>query len=116
MQSLDVQVDQSAVEQLFQVLRSLEPSPNRGLDPSGINQEIATYPSSEEVEFVRQEFEPETVLASYDHMGKEQLFRAEDYFNWFKTIPCRRLDHERWLRWEGHLEIRSFTKQEMPKT
>lgn len=89
MQSLDVQVDQSAVEQLFQVLRSLEPSPNRGLDPSGINQEIATYPSSEEVEFVRQEFEPETVLASYDHMGEEQLFRAEDYFNWFKTIPLQ---------------------------
>ncbi len=86
MQSLDIQVDRSAVEQLYRSLQEIKPR-SKGGNPFGITQEVGTYPSSAEVEFVRKELEPNTVLARYEHMGELKFFRAEDYFGWLKTIP-----------------------------
>lgn len=88
MQRLDVQVDPSAVEELYKGLQQIKPKTNNTADiPAGIPQDIASYPSTAEVEFVEKELNPDTPLAGYRHLGDERIFTAGDYFSWLKTIP-----------------------------
>lgn len=86
MQSLDIQIDRNAVEQLYQALREIRPRSNSD-NSFLVSQEVTAYPSNDEVEFVRQLFNQNTILASYIHLRENKLFRAEDYFKWLKTIP-----------------------------
>lgn len=85
MQSLDVSVNEQSARQLFNVLKQLQPV--QSSTQTGINQQVQQYPTDAEVEFVRNELEPHTILASYEHLGEKKYFRAEDYFSWFRTLP-----------------------------
>ena len=87
MQSLDVNVDQESVRDLFERIRQIKPRNRSNPVPSGIPQDNSSYPTSAEVEFVEQEFNPNTPIASYTHLGEERIFTAGDYFDWLKTIP-----------------------------
>lgn len=87
MQSLDVNVDPKAVEKLHEALRQISTRSSANAIPAGIPQDISSYPNSAEVEFVRQELQPGTPLASYTHLGEQMIFTAGDYFSWLKTIP-----------------------------
>lgn len=92
MQSLDVSVNEQSARQLFSVLRQLQPVQTSS--QTGINQQIQQYPTDAEVEFVRKELEPNTILASYEHLGEKKYFRAEDYFSWFRTLPKKEARRE----------------------
>ncbi|MEX2603007.1 MAG: peptidylprolyl isomerase [Gracilimonas sp.] len=85
MQSLDVIVNEQSARQLFSVLRQLQPVQSSG--QTGISQQVEQYPTDAEVEFARNELEPNTILASYEHLGEQKYLTAEDYFSWFRTLP-----------------------------
>jgi parvulin-like peptidyl-prolyl isomerase len=84
MQSLNVNVDENAVYKLFGALKELAPVSQK---PNEITQNVQQYPTDSEVEFVRKELEPGTILASYEHLGETRYFLAKDYFEWFRTLP-----------------------------
>ncbi|SMO88660.1 peptidylprolyl isomerase [Gracilimonas mengyeensis] len=85
MQSLDVKVDQEAIQQLFMALQNLKPQQTN--NPLNRSDQIQSYPSTSEVQSVREDLTPGTILASYQHLGEEKYFTAENYADWLKTIP-----------------------------
>ncbi len=84
MQTLNITLNLENIEQLFYAIQEIDSKQN----PSAI--ELGTpknYATSQDVEFVKQNFDASTVLATYSFKGEEFEFTAGDYYFWFSFIP-----------------------------
>ncbi len=83
MEGLNVSVNTEGVAALNDAIKALE---NRvGDQPVQINNDYEAVPF--DMGALRESFGPETVLATYSHLGEEKEFTAGDYYFWLRDLP-----------------------------